>query len=98
MIRAALTHYKSPRTSRATPLGLMRESVQQRVDPERVPAAGYRAAFVGERTYNGVAILTRDPLDDVRMEFPLEENSDCRLISGVYNGIRVYSAYFPNGR
>lgn len=65
---------------------------------EQVAAAGYRASFVGERTYNGVAILTRDPLDAVQVAFPLEGNTDCRLISGVYRGIRVYCAYFPNGR
>jgi exodeoxyribonuclease III len=65
---------------------------------DTLAAAGYRSAFVGQRTYNGVAILTRDPLEDVQVAFPLAENSDCRLISGVYHGIRVYSAYFPNGR
>ena len=65
---------------------------------ESMAAAGYRSTFVGERTYNGVAILTRDPLEDVQVAFPLTGNTDCRLISGVYHGIRVYSAYFPNGR
>jgi exodeoxyribonuclease-3 len=59
---------------------------------------GYSAAFTGERTYNGVAILSRGPLSDIRMEFPLETNADRRLISGVYEGVRVYCAYFPNGR
>ncbi|MSQ23065.1 MAG: exodeoxyribonuclease III [Chloroflexi bacterium] len=60
--------------------------------------AGYRAVFAGERTYNGVAILSLEPLDDVRVEFPLAGNVDHRLISGVSHGIRFYSAYFPNGR
>lgn len=59
---------------------------------------GYSAAFSGEKTYNGVAILTRGPLTEVRCEFPLPGNTDCRLITGVYQGLRVYCAYFPNGR
>lgn len=59
---------------------------------------GYSAAFSGEKSYNGVAILTRGPLTEVRSEFPLSSNADCRLITGVYEGLRVYCAYFPNGR
>src|SRR5437867_4927043 len=63
-----------------------------------IAAAGYRAVVVGERTYNGVAILSRDPVEDVQIHFPLDGNNDCRLISAVFHGFRVYSAYFPNGR
>ncbi|MPZ13542.1 MAG: exodeoxyribonuclease III [Chloroflexi bacterium] len=59
---------------------------------------GYHAAFVGEKSYNGVAILSREPLADIRVGFPLPTNHDQRLISGIIGGIRVYSAYFPNGR
>ena len=59
---------------------------------------GYQAAFFGERTYNGVAILSREPVSDVRTAYPFEGNTDCRLISANLRGIRVYSAYFPNGR
>lgn len=65
---------------------------------EPLAAAGYRSAFVGQRTYNGVAILTRDPLEDVRVDFPLPDNEDRRLISGTYHGVRIFCAYFPNGR
>ncbi|MBM2812223.1 MAG: exodeoxyribonuclease [Chloroflexi bacterium] len=59
---------------------------------------GYTAAYVGERTYNGVAIISREPLEDVRVQFPLATSDSRRLISGIYHGVRVYSAYFPNGR
>lgn len=65
---------------------------------ERLAEIGYHSVFAGERTYNGVAILSREPLTAVRVEFPLPENADRRLISGVCRGLRVYSAYFPNGR
>jgi exodeoxyribonuclease III len=59
---------------------------------------GYTAAISGEKTYNGVAILSREPLTDVQCVFPLEGNTDCRLIAGTLRGLRVYCAYFPHGR
>lgn len=63
-----------------------------------VRAAGYQAATFGQRTYNGVAILTREPLEDVRRGMGDDvEDPQARLISGVVRGVRVISAYFPNG-
>lgn len=59
---------------------------------------GYTAAYAGERTYNGVALVSREPLGDVRVEFPLATSDSRRLISGTWRGLRIYSAYFPNGR
>ena len=61
-------------------------------------ATGYAVAYAGQKSYNGVALVSREPLSDVRIEFPIATNEDRRLISGIYRGIRVYSAYFPNGR
>lgn len=63
--------------------------------------AGYAAAFSGQPTYNGVAILTRretvgEPLD-VQIGNPLLEDPQQRLISATVAGLRVVCAYFPNG-
>ena len=65
---------------------------------EAIAQVGYSSVFVGGRTYNGVALVSREPPTDVRIEYPLPEFPEPRLISAVYRGIRVYSAYFPNGR
>jgi exodeoxyribonuclease-3 len=65
---------------------------------EAIAGLGYQAAIAGQPSYNGVAILTREPMADVRTEYPLADLGDQRLISGIVHGIRVYSAYFPNGR
>jgi exodeoxyribonuclease III len=65
---------------------------------EALAPVGYQAAIAGQPTYNGVAILTKEPLEDVRTEYPLAELEDQRLISGLLRGIRFYCAYFPNGR
>lgn len=58
-------------------------------------AAGYHAAVHGQRTYNGVAILSRQPAQDVMRGLPGDEQA--RLVTARVAGLRVISAYFPNG-
>lgn len=69
-------------------------------------ALGYEAAFSGQKAYNGVAILSRLPLDDVRIGFeallPADDTAlmlgaQKRVISAEINGIRVLNLYVPNG-
>ena len=63
-----------------------------------VSAAGYRAEFFGQKTYNGVALLTRDEAGDVVRNIPQFPDDSARLISGTVQGVRVIGAYFPNGQ
>jgi len=62
-------------------------------------AAGYDAVFTGQKTYNGVAILSRLPMTDVAMELPgspvAEEK---RFIAATIAGVRVINVYVPNGQ
>lgn len=62
--------------------------------------AGYHAAAHAQKTYNGVAILTRDePADVVRgFDDGAAEDEQARLVSATLGGVRIISAYFPNGR
>jgi exodeoxyribonuclease-3 len=69
---------------------------------EPLEAAGYACHFAGQKSYNGVAILTKLPASDMRVglshlpsEHPL--NAHRRLLSATVGGVRVISAYFPNG-
>jgi exodeoxyribonuclease-3 len=63
-----------------------------------VRAAGYRAAVHGQRGYNGVAILARDPLCGVTTGFADGgDDSQARLVSAVVGGVRVVCVYVPNG-
>lgn len=60
--------------------------------------AGYDAAPFGQKTYNGVALLSRKELKDIRRSFADEvDDPQARLISAEVNGVRVISGYFPNG-
>lgn len=61
--------------------------------------AGYHAAAYGQKTYNGVAILSLlEPKDVVRGMGPTDHDPEARLIGADVDGVRVFSAYFPNGR
>jgi len=62
---------------------------------------GYNLAIHGQKTYNGVAILSKRPLEDVRRGLPEGEGDDhARYIEAVVSGpepVRVASIYLPNG-
>lgn len=61
--------------------------------------AGYETHRVGGKSYNGVAIVSRHPVTDVRIGFVDGRVGDeCRLIAGTVRGLRVLSAYIPNGK
>ncbi|MDB4987195.1 MAG: xth [Myxococcaceae bacterium] len=64
-----------------------------------VQALGYHVALHGQRTYNGVAILSRLPIEDVRknLDDGVEE-TDARLISVRIARTRVICCYVPNGQ
>jgi exodeoxyribonuclease-3 len=63
-----------------------------------IEAAGYQVAFTGQKTYNGVAILSRFPMQDVVKNNPLFEDEQQRIISATIEGLRVVCAYIPNGQ
>ena len=61
-------------------------------------AAGYHSIFSGQKTYNGVAILSRVPAGEVQMGIPDFADEQKRVIAATINGIRVICAYIPNGQ
>ncbi|MDP9795308.1 exodeoxyribonuclease-3 [Catenuloplanes nepalensis] len=69
-----------------------------------IKALGYDAAVHGDGRWNGVAVLSRVGLDDVRAGFdgdpgfPDEAVQETRAVSATCAGLRVWSVYVPNGR
>ena len=63
-----------------------------------IEAAGYQAVFSGQKTYHGVAILSREPVADVTCGIPGFADEQKRVIAGTLGDVRVISAYFPNGQ
>ncbi len=78
----------------------LQETKQQDADfPQaELNAAGYHSAFSGQKTYNGVAILSRDPLSEVQYGIPNFDDEQKRVIAATINGVRVVCVYIPNGQ
>lgn len=66
---------------------------------EALRSAGYRSAFHGQKSYNGVAILSKTELTHVRATLCDEEDDpQARVIAATAAGVRVYCIYAPNGQ
>jgi exodeoxyribonuclease-3 len=63
-----------------------------------IEAAGYAVCFSGQKTYNGVALLSRLPLSGVLAGNPRFPDEQKRLISATAGAVRVVCAYVPNGQ
>lgn len=73
---------------------------------EAFEAAGWQVNIHGQKAYNGVALVSREPLEDVRCGFDAELPNDPdavqlseqkRVISARLDGVRVLNLYVPNG-
>ncbi|MFP4139742.1 MAG: exodeoxyribonuclease III [Phycisphaerae bacterium] len=65
---------------------------------KEIAQAGYHAVCHGQKTYNGVAILSKIPPEDVQNGLDGDPaDPQARLVGATVNGVRVYSAYVPNG-
>ena len=63
-----------------------------------IESLGYQIAVHGQKTYNGVAILSRHPIEDVRTGLPGNPSDEqARYIEATIKGIRVCGLYLPNG-
>ena len=63
-----------------------------------IGAAGYQVQWFGQKTYNGVALISRTPALDVVKNIPGFEDAQARVIAGTVDGVRCIGAYFPNGQ
>jgi exodeoxyribonuclease-3 len=61
-------------------------------------AAGYAVQCFGQKTYNGVALLTREAATDVVRNIPGLADEQARVVAASVAGVRVIGAYFPNGQ
>lgn len=60
---------------------------------------GFQAEIFGQPTYNGVAIISKDPVSDIRRGFLDDDDSaQKRVIAATANGVRVVNVYIPNGQ
>ena len=72
--------------------------VDEAFPAEAVAAVGYRVATHGQKTYNGVAILAKEAIEDVVRGLPGDpDDAQARYIEATVRGVRVASIYLPNG-
>ena len=75
--------------------------VNEKFQAEAFERLGYNIAVHGQKSYNGVAILSKSPLEDIRRDLPGEAEDDhARYLEAVVSGptpVRVASIYLPNG-
>ncbi len=66
---------------------------------EEFMARGYHVLTHGQRTYNGVAILSKREGEDVRRGFPQDDDTaQARMIAATIEGVRILNVYIPNGQ
>lgn len=61
-------------------------------------AQGYRSVFCGQKTYNGVAILSREPASEVQYGIPGFADEQKRAIAATIGGVRIVNLYVVNGQ
>ena len=63
-----------------------------------IEAAGYHAVFSGQKTYNGVALLSTAVPTQVTAGIPAYADEQKRVLAATYGDVRVVCAYVPNGQ
>jgi exodeoxyribonuclease-3 len=63
-----------------------------------ISAAGYQVQWFGQKTYNGVALISRSPATDVVRNIPGHDDHQARVIAATVDGVRVIGVYIPNGQ
>ncbi|HXX29993.1 MAG TPA: exodeoxyribonuclease III [Myxococcaceae bacterium] len=66
---------------------------------EAVRKLGYHAIVYGQKSYNGVAVLSLAPPEDVERGLPVaDDDGEARVVAATVRGIRILSLYAPNGQ
>ncbi|RYY79082.1 MAG: exodeoxyribonuclease III [Moraxellaceae bacterium] len=61
-------------------------------------AIGYQAVHLGQKTYNGVAIISKHSIEDVQFDIPGLDDPQKRVVAATIQGIRIICIYIPNGQ
>lgn len=74
------------------------KSVDEKFPCEAFSDAGYQVTFTGQKSYNGVAVVSRYPISNVLTDNPFFIDPERRVLAATIEGIRVINIYVPNGR
>lgn len=80
-------------------VGLQETKLEDARFPDgELAALGYRSVFAGQKTYNGVALLSKTPASDVQIGIPGFEDEQKRVIAASFGELRVIDLYVVNGK
>jgi exodeoxyribonuclease-3 len=65
---------------------------------DEILAAGYQVVFSGQKTYNGVAIISRHEASDIITDVPGLDDPQRRILGVTIDGVRVLNLYVVNGQ
>lgn len=63
-----------------------------------IQQAGYQVIYSGQKTYNGVAIISKQAATDVQLGIPGFVDEQKRVIAATIEGVRIVCVYVPNGQ
>jgi exodeoxyribonuclease-3 len=72
--------------------------VDDKFPREAIESFGYRCVYWGQKTYNGVAILAREALEDVVAGVPGLDDPQRRVLAATVGGVRIVDLYVVNGQ
>ena len=73
------------------------KQVTEAFPTEALSDAGYQSVANGQKTYNGVAIISRKSADEPILEFPNFDDPQRRVLAATVDSVRVVDLYIPNG-
>ncbi len=73
------------------------KTVDEQFPLAELQAAGYNAVFAGQKTYNGMAILSKSPATEVITDIPDLDDPQRRILAATIDGVRVVNLYVVNG-
>ncbi len=81
-------------------VALQETKVQDKDFPaDALEVAGYKVIYSGQKSYNGVAIISRHTAaDEIITDIPGLDDPQRRILAATYNGLRVINLYVPNGQ
>jgi len=86
-------------THRPDVLGLQELKMPTEAFPtDEIAELGYQSVAYGQKTYNGVALLSLEAPDNVTTGLPNFPDEQHRVIAADYNGVRIINLYVPNGQ
>jgi len=74
------------------------KTVDETFPAAELESAGYHVVFSGQKTYNGVALMSREPPSEIVTDLEGFDDPQRRLIAATVGGMRIFNVYVPNGQ